>query len=82
MSLIAADQPATAGLGAAQTLVRSPMNVVVEVEKPPLLTVKEAARLASVSPRTIHRWVAEGRLTFSKKYGRTKIFRASLLEAA
>jgi excisionase family DNA binding protein len=58
------------------------MSGVVEIEKPPLLTVKESALLASVTPRTINRWINEGRLEVTRKFGRTKVLRASLLEAA
>jgi excisionase family DNA binding protein len=58
------------------------MSGVVAIEKPLLLTIKEAARLSSVSPRTIHRWIAEGRLEVTKKFGRTKVLRRFLEEAA
>jgi hypothetical protein len=35
--------------------------------------------MMSVTPRTIHRWVNEGKLEATKAFGRTKVLRRSLL---
>jgi excisionase family DNA binding protein len=46
------------------------------------LQIKEAARMMSVTPRTIHRWIAEGKIEATTKFGRTKVLRQSLLVVA
>ncbi|MFO0766910.1 MAG: helix-turn-helix domain-containing protein [Nitrospiraceae bacterium] len=48
--------------------------------EPPLLRVKEAAQLLSVSKWTIYRWIEEGRLEASKIGGGSlRIFRVSVM---
>jgi len=48
--------------------------------EPPLLRVKEAARLLSVSKWTIYRWIEEGRLEATKIGGGSlRIFRISVM---
>jgi excisionase family DNA binding protein len=46
----------------AEALERSRNLPVPQVEQRPFLTVQEAARLAGVTPKTIHNWLSSGRL--------------------
>jgi excisionase family DNA binding protein len=54
---------------------------IPEAETRLLLQIKEAARMMSVTPRTIHRWVADGKIEATTAFGRTKVIRASLFAA-
>jgi excisionase family DNA binding protein len=55
----------------------APRNIP-EVEPRLLLTVKDAARVLSVGPRSIHRYVVAGKLEANRTLGRTKITRRSI----
>jgi excisionase family DNA binding protein len=52
---------------------------IPEAEPRLMLKIKEAARVMSVTPRTIHRWIAEGKIEGTTAFGRTKVVRSSLL---
>jgi excisionase family DNA binding protein len=51
-----------------------------EAAAPLLLTIKDAARLCSVSTRTICRWADDNRIKSTSAFGRRKIVRSSILE--
>jgi excisionase family DNA binding protein len=65
-----------------RTEVRMVTRSIPDPEPRLWLQIKEAARMMSVTPRTIHRWIAEGKIEATTKFGRTKVLRQSLLVVA
>ena len=52
-----------------------------EAPAPLLMSIKSAAKFCDVHPRTIIRWIAEGKIEATKAFGNPKVIRDSIYRA-